>query len=246
MSSAVWLWGEYHCLSFVSTRHCTVIFQKVSFLGLRQLLHKHSLTSILMSICCCCHFHALEKETTTHSSVPARRIPGTGEPGGLPSMGSHRGGHDWSDLPAVHNPGSLIHLSPDFCSMSSSFVAVQLTLGFTSTIQEFGLRSPAPGVQPGHSLKAVSWVSGRAHFVFHVLWVAVLCCLVYSVWKTGYFMFSIFFILRVVFGVWVRFQGSWWLCITPSLPEAKDTFCVPMFNIQFNKRCINLYSNVFY
>ena len=40
------------------------------------------------------HFHALEKETATHSSVLAWRIPGTGEPGGLPSMGSHRVGHD--------------------------------------------------------------------------------------------------------------------------------------------------------
>ena len=35
------------------------------------------------------HFHALEKEMATHSSVLAWRIPGTGEPGGLPSMGSH-------------------------------------------------------------------------------------------------------------------------------------------------------------
>ena len=40
------------------------------------------------------HLHALEKEMTTHSSVLAWRIPGTGEPGGLPSMGSHRVGHD--------------------------------------------------------------------------------------------------------------------------------------------------------
>ena len=40
------------------------------------------------------HFHALEKEMTTHSSVLARRIPGTGEPGGLPSLRSHRVGHD--------------------------------------------------------------------------------------------------------------------------------------------------------
>ena len=39
------------------------------------------------------HFHALEKGKATHSSV-AWRIPGTGEPGGLPSMGSHRVGHD--------------------------------------------------------------------------------------------------------------------------------------------------------
>ena len=44
------------------------------------------------------HFHALEKEMATHSSVLACRIPGTGEPGGLTSMGSHRVGHDWSDL----------------------------------------------------------------------------------------------------------------------------------------------------
>ena len=40
------------------------------------------------------HFHALEKEMATHSSVLAWRIPGTGEPGGLPSMGSHRVGHN--------------------------------------------------------------------------------------------------------------------------------------------------------
>ena len=40
------------------------------------------------------HFHALEKEMATHSSVLAWRIPGMGEPGGLPPMGSHRGGHD--------------------------------------------------------------------------------------------------------------------------------------------------------
>ena len=47
------------------------------------------------------HFHALEKEMAAHSSVLAWRIPGTGEPGGLPSMGSHRVGHDWSDLAAA-------------------------------------------------------------------------------------------------------------------------------------------------
>ena len=47
------------------------------------------------------HFHALEKEMATHSSVLALRIPGMGEPGGLPSMGSHRVGHDWSDLTAA-------------------------------------------------------------------------------------------------------------------------------------------------
>ena len=47
------------------------------------------------------HFHALEKEMATHSSVLAWRIPGTGEPNGLPSMGLHRVGHDWHDLAAA-------------------------------------------------------------------------------------------------------------------------------------------------
>ena len=47
------------------------------------------------------HFHALEKETETHSSIFAWRIPGTEEPGGLPSMGSHRVRYDGSDLAAA-------------------------------------------------------------------------------------------------------------------------------------------------
>ena len=53
------------------------------------------------------HFHALEKEMANHSSVLAWRIPGTGEPGGLPSMGSHRVGHDLSDLAAAATAASL-------------------------------------------------------------------------------------------------------------------------------------------
>ena len=47
------------------------------------------------------HFNALEEEMATHSSVFAWRIPGMREPGGLPSMGSHRVGHNGSDLAAV-------------------------------------------------------------------------------------------------------------------------------------------------
>ena len=47
------------------------------------------------------HFHTLEREMATHSSILALRIPGMGELGGLPSMGSHRVGHDWSDLVVV-------------------------------------------------------------------------------------------------------------------------------------------------
>ena len=63
------------------------------------------------------HFHALEKAMATHSTVLAWRIPGKGEPGGLPSMGSHRVGHDWSDSAAAAAncyykfPWTDIHLS---------------------------------------------------------------------------------------------------------------------------------------
>ena len=62
------------------------------------------------------HFHALEKEMATHSSVLAWRIPGMGEPSGLLSMGSHRVGHDWSDLVVLSvwntaSPDSLMALS---------------------------------------------------------------------------------------------------------------------------------------
>ena len=54
------------------------------------------------------HFslHALEKEMATHSNVLAWRIPGTGGPGGLPSMGSHRVRHDWSDLTVAYPLGT--------------------------------------------------------------------------------------------------------------------------------------------
>ena len=47
------------------------------------------------------HFHTVKKEMGTHPSILAWRIPGTGEPDGLLSMGSHRVGHDWSDLAAA-------------------------------------------------------------------------------------------------------------------------------------------------
>ena len=57
------------------------------------------------------HFHALEKEMATHSSVLAWRIPGMGEPGGLPSLGLHSVGHDWGDLAAA--AAACMHLAYD-------------------------------------------------------------------------------------------------------------------------------------
>ena len=62
--------------------------------GARRLQSMGSLKAQLSDFTFTSHFHALEKEMATHSSVLAWRILGTGEPGGLPSMGLHRGGHD--------------------------------------------------------------------------------------------------------------------------------------------------------
>ena len=61
---------------------------------------------------------SLEKEMSIHSSILAWRIPGTGEPGGLPSTGSHRVGHDWSNLAAAEEECSCKHRAswPRCCS----------------------------------------------------------------------------------------------------------------------------------
>ena len=64
------------------------------------------------------HFHALEKEMATHSSVLAWRIPGTEEPGGLPSMGLHRVGHDWSDLAEAAAAAFILTLSSNMPLLS--------------------------------------------------------------------------------------------------------------------------------
>ena len=61
------------------------------------------------------HFDALEKEMATHSNLLAWRIPGMGEPGGLPFLGSHRVRHDWSDLAAAAAAAAvllLFHTNP--------------------------------------------------------------------------------------------------------------------------------------
>ena len=78
------------------------------------------------------HFHALEKKMATYSSVLAWRIPGTGEPGGLPSMGSHKVGHDWSDLAVGIMSVSLgrqFQLNKDFLY----FLVFQAISGYTHT-----------------------------------------------------------------------------------------------------------------
>ena len=68
------------------------------------------------------HFHALEKEMATHSNVLSWRIPGMVEAGGLPSMGSHRVGHDWSDLAAAAG-GEAMETATDFIFLVSKITA---------------------------------------------------------------------------------------------------------------------------
>ena len=63
------------------------------------------------------HFNALEKEMAAHSSILAWRIPGTGKPGGLPSMGSHRVGHDCRDLAERSIASAVVHSSSELCSL---------------------------------------------------------------------------------------------------------------------------------
>ena len=67
---------------------------RLQSMGLLRVGHELRVRNELSDFTFTFHFHALEEEMATHSSVLAWRIPGTGEPGGLPSMGSHRVGHD--------------------------------------------------------------------------------------------------------------------------------------------------------
>ena len=73
------------------------------------------------------HFHALEKETATYSSVLVWRIPGTEEPGGLLSMGSHRVGHDRSDLGAA---GYFVFLKKSYMNGVIQYVLIFVWLFF--------------------------------------------------------------------------------------------------------------------
>ena len=93
------------------------------------------------------HFHALEKEMATHSSVLAWRIPGMGEPGGLPSLGSHRVGHDWSDLVVVVVV-LVAQLCPTVCDPIDHGPQSPLSMEFFR--QEYCSGLPLPSPAFGH------------------------------------------------------------------------------------------------
>ena len=103
----------------------------------------------------------------THSSVLAWRIPGTREPGGLPSMGSHRVRHDWSDLAAAtagaHKYSSHLRLHAQLLSCVWFFVTlwavahqVPLSMGFSRQEYWSGLSFPPPGDLPDPGIEPMS------------------------------------------------------------------------------------------
>ena len=96
------------------------------------------------------HFHALEKEMATHSSVLAWRIPGMGEPGGLPSMRSHRVGHDWSDLAAAADC-----LKDIFLDIQDHFLLKECALLNTQTLR----------IQIKHTINASACACNLSHLV---------------------------------------------------------------------------------
>ena len=80
------------------------------------------------------HCYALEKEMATHSSVLAWRILGTWEPGGLPSMGSHRIGHGWSDFAAAEAAPSLGNVRGKKKTQQTHWCVVLQVLTFLASV----------------------------------------------------------------------------------------------------------------
>ena len=89
----------------------------------------------------------------THSSVLAWRIPGTGEPGGLPSMGLHRVGHDWSDLAVAAASFSLEK------AMATHSSTLAWRIPWT---EEPGRLQSMGSLRAGHD-----WATSLSHFTFH-------------------------------------------------------------------------------
>ena len=106
------------------------------------------------------HFHTLEEEMATHSRVLAWRIPGMGEPDGLPSMGSHRVGHDWSDLAAAAAAAARHIIHPDLRNvfhLPSFSLSVQLLLHHHPTPETFLLCYPGESQGPGSLVGCRLW-----------------------------------------------------------------------------------------
>ena len=112
------------------------------------------------------HFHALEKEMATHSSILAWRIPGMWEPGGLPSMGSHRVGHDWSNLAAAQSISGG-HGFDSKCNFDLPTVSLGLLIcSWTWDVSSKSLQHCAAAAPVPHSCRSSTYhIAGASLFL---------------------------------------------------------------------------------
>ena len=110
------------------------------------------------------HFHVLRKEMATHSSVLAWRIPGTGEPGGLPSMGSQRVGHDEATQQQQHIH-SVVHVSPS--SNSQIFHLSKLKLCPLNTKSPFPIPTPTSHLPSLWALASINVLSNSTNVRYY-------------------------------------------------------------------------------
>ena len=99
--------------------------------------------------------HALEKEMATDSSILAWRIPGTKEPGGLPSMGLQRVRHDWSDLAAAAAANASKGISP--CGSDSKESATMQETWIRSLCREYPLEKEMASCSSNLAWKSHGW-----------------------------------------------------------------------------------------
>ena len=167
------------------------------------------------------HFHSLEKEMATHSSVLAWRIPGMGEPGGVPSLGSHRVGHDWSDLAAA---AAILHIL--VCVCVCVFVNVQkCSCWILWQIYVWLFKKP-----PKHFLEWLSFYMSNIN-----VQVIRFLCILNSIWYCHLFIFDrcsnrYLAILIMVF-----------LCIFLMTNDEHPLMCLVAIHISSLMKCVHLF-----
>ena len=159
------------------------------------------------------HSHALEKEMATHSSVLAWRIPGKGEPGVLPSMGSHRVRQNWSDLAAA----ATSYLSYRWPRCSPPPIVREMQIKTTMRLPPYSSQNAV--IKRTTSNK--SWRGcGENETLLHFWWE---CKLMYPLWRTGWrFLRKLHIELPYV-------PATPLLDIYPKKTTIQEDMCTPMF-----------------
>ena len=132
----------------------------------------------------------LEKEMATHSSVLAWRIPGMGEPGGLPSMGSHRVRHDWSDLAAAAAKTWITVILNGLpwkrTELILSFLRLHASTAFWTLVDNKGYSFSSKGFLP----TVVNIIVIRVKFAHSSPFLKCRCSLLPSVWPLSIYLDS--------------------------------------------------------